>query len=628
MTRFQLHPIGEGGHRAINVNDEGTIVGRGETTGLYNTQISRQHCQFRIREGELEVKSLGTNSIIILPMGSSEMSYKLGAGKSDVVTIKDRIALLPDGQFLYVITATDLPPPIDDPEDRFDPNRFLFRRTSSACTKLPSDVDKAKEDLEADDGSQQVLDSGKRTAPATKAVKKLKPIPVCKYGENCTRKNPAHFLEYSHGATDSSALPVCKYGANCTRKNPMHFKQFSHGDKVPSQTAAAAAVVVGGDDDDDEDDEAKKAKDEVINQVDVTDINLRKKRCINGVVPDRHMPEDELVMVSGGGQEYKMKYTADGYYCTCVAWRYQNKAVNERTCKHLKEYLGEDYERERCNLGPGTVPKAAKGAAKKFVMPGVLLAEKWDEKKPITGYWMSEKLDGVRAFWNGSTFLSRNGNEFTAPDWFTKCLPKDQHLDGELFCGRGKFQTTVSVVKSSAEHPGWKTTTYEVFDIPSVKECWEKRMDAMNSLPCASTSHINICKQERCKGTDHVTKELNRIIDLKGEGVMLRQPGSMYVHSRSSTLLKVKRFMDCEAIVRAIETGKGRNSGRMGALQCELENGKRFNVGTGFTDAQRNNPPPVGSIITVKYQELTVGGIPRFPAYLGVRIDAVWKGKK
>ena len=621
MSKFQLLPVGEGGHRIIDIDDIGVVVGRGESTGLYDTQISRQHCQFRIREGELEVKSLGTNSIIILPMGSSEMSYRLGAGKTDAITVKDRIALLPDGQYLYVISKTDLPPPIDDPEDREGSNQLVFRRTSSVSKKLPSDVDKSSGPDDVENDTQQVLDSGKRAASETKPVKKIKTIPVCKYGANCTRKNPAHFLEYSHGNDDDSGpLPVCKYGANCSRKNPMHFKQFSHGDDSVDQ-----AVVVA-DDDEEEETEDKKAKDEEINQIDVTDINLRKKRTINGVTPDRHMPEDELVMVSGGGQEYKMKFTHDGYYCTCVAWRYQNQAVNARTCKHLKEYLGVDFEKERCGLtGGATTAKAAK--LKKFVMPGVLLAEKWDEKKPITGYWMSEKLDGVRAFWNGTTFLSRNGNEFRAPEWFTKCLPKDVQLDGELFGGRGKFQTTVSVVKSSEAHAGWKNTTYEVFDIPTVKENWENRMKAMNSLLASTPDHINVCKQEKCTGPDHVTSELDRIIALKGEGVMLRQPGSMYVHSRSSSLLKVKRFLDCEALVKGIEKGKGKNTNRMGALQCMLENGKRFNVGSGFTDAQRNNPPKIGSIITVKYQELTVGGIPRFPTFLGIRVDAVWKGK-
>ncbi|KAH3768865.1 hypothetical protein DPMN_170081 [Dreissena polymorpha] len=54
-------------------------------------------------------------------------------------------------------------------------------------------------------------------------------------------------------------------------------------------------------------------------------------------------------------------------------------------------------------------------------------------------WWMSEKLDGVRAYWNGRCFYSRNGNAFKAPVWFTKDLPKDMHLDEKLYAGRKKF---------------------------------------------------------------------------------------------------------------------------------------------------------------------------------------------
>eukprot|EP01060_Flectonema_neradi_P003106 TRINITY_DN1196_c1_g2_i1.p1 TRINITY_DN1196_c1_g2~~TRINITY_DN1196_c1_g2_i1.p1 ORF type:complete len:299 (+),score=37.26 TRINITY_DN1196_c1_g2_i1:106-1002(+) len=274
------------------------------------------------------------------------------------------------------------------------------------------------------------------------------------------------------------------------------------------------------------------------------------------------------------------------------------------------------------------IAKTRVAYGKKLPVPdGVLLAKKWDGKTPVAGYWMSEKLDGVRAYWTGSTFISRNGNEFTAPYWFTKCLPRNKHLDGELFCGRGNFQSTVSVVKSSSKHPGWKHTKYHIFDIPSVKKEWEVRKDLVEKLECISQNHITFCRHKKCRDNKHVHEEMDRILSRNGEGVMLRQPGSMYVHARSPTLLKVKRFLDCEALVTGIEPGKGRNFGRMGALHCELENGKQFYVGTGFTDAQRAKPPRIGSVITIRYQMLTTSGIPRFPAFVTVRPDATWKGR-
>jgi DNA ligase-1 len=90
---------------------------------------------------------------------------------------------------------------------------------------------------------------------------------------------------------------------------------------------------------------------------------------------------------------------------------------------------------------------------------------------------------------------------------------------------------------------------------------------------------------------------------------------------RSLTLLKVKSFLDDEATVLEHLAGAGRHKGRLGALLVELANGTRFAVGTGFSDAERENPPAIGSVITFRYQELSDGGVPRFPSYVGVRND-------
>ena len=97
---------------------------------------------------------------------------------------------------------------------------------------------------------------------------------------------------------------------------------------------------------------------------------------------------------------------------------------------------------------------------------------------------------------------------------------------------------------------------------------------------------------------------------------MLRKPGSAYVRGRSETLLKVKSFVDTEARVTGHVAGAGKHAGRLGALQAVLADGTPFKVGTGFSDAQREDPPAVGAIITVRYQELTRAGVPRFPVFV------------
>jgi DNA ligase-1 len=252
----------------------------------------------------------------------------------------------------------------------------------------------------------------------------------------------------------------------------------------------------------------------------------------------------------------------------------------------------------------------------------VLLAERWDSAADLSGWWMSEKLDGVRAYWDGKQFLSRNGNVYYAPDWFVEGLP-DVPLDGELWLGRKKFQRAVSIARRQDRSEHWRELRYVVFDAPTQTGGFEERIDFLKDLFAhKKVEFAGAHAHELCRNLDHLRAELARVEGLGGEGLMLRQPGSKYAAGRSSTLLKVKTFHDAEATVIGHQAGEGRHKGRLGALFVELANGTRFYVGTGFSDAERSAPPAVGSTITFRYQELSEGGVPRFPSYIGVRHDA------
>ena len=135
-------------------------------------------------------------------------------------------------------------------------------------------------------------------------------------------------------------------------------------------------------------------------------------------------------------------------------------------------------------------------------------------------------------------------------------------------------------------------------------------------LKFAIAHHHAPCKDIAC-----LRAELARIEALGGEGLMLREPGSKYVAGRSSTLLKVKSFKDDDAVVIGHQGGAGKHKGRLGTLLVPLANGTEFAVGTGFSDRERSDPPAIGSTITFRYQELSEGGVPRFPSYLPVRED-------
>ena len=342
-------------------------------------------------------------------------------------------------------------------------------------------------------------------------------------------------------------------------------------------------------------------------------------------MPD--LGDGESVEVKGSAAKpYLLTNTGGVYSCTCPAWRNQSLGIEKRSCKHLRALRGEAAEEARTGGAAPARPlkSLAEGDDGASEGPPLLLAHTWENDVDLTGWWLSEKLDGVRAYWDGSAFLSRLGNRYHAPDWFVEGLP-EVPLDGELWGGRKRFQKTISIVRRQDRSDHWKEISFVVFDAPALKEPFENRLAFLRErLPHGEHAHAAAHVQEVCKGTDHLRAELARVEALGGEGLMLRKPGSLYEVGRSATLLKVKSFRDAEARVVEHLAGAGRHKGRLGALLVELADGTRFSVGTGFSDAERGNPPPAGSVVTFRYQELSDGGVPRFPSYVGVRHDVAW----
>lgn len=338
------------------------------------------------------------------------------------------------------------------------------------------------------------------------------------------------------------------------------------------------------------------------------------------------LPDGGTAEVRGSSNStYQLRNVGGVYSCSCPAWRNQGHPAHQRTCKHLRAFRGEEAEQKRLHeAGRDQSTPSAKvspPAAGASTEPGILLAHSWDQVTDPTGWWMSEKLDGVRAYWDGQRLYSRLGNPFVAPRWFTEALPPHP-LDGELWSGRKRFQRTVSIVRRQDASEEWKHIRYLVFDAPGLALPFEDRLESCRSWLKDGADHSQVLEHNPCRGLEHLRQELLRVEAEGGEGLMLRRPGSLYEVGRSWTLLKVKSFRDAEAIVIGHQAGEGRHQGRLGALLVELENGTRFAVGTGLSDREREDPPPLGSLITFRYQELSDGGVPRFPSYVGVRIDA------
>lgn len=209
---------------------------------------------------------------------------------------------------------------------------------------------------------------------------------------------------------------------------------------------------------------------------------------------------EERPFKSASGRTYTLANVGGVYSCTCPAWLHQSLPIEKRTCKHLRAFRGDAAEEARL----GSLPeRAVRSRSSKPGAPGVLLAEVWDEAlHDPTGWWMSEKLDGVRAWWDGKTFVSRQGNRYLAPDWFTAALPAHP-LDGELFAGRGRFQDTVSIARRVDAGLRWRELTYVVFDAPAHDAAFEARLEHARSLELGE--HARVLPHDRCDGAAHLS---------------------------------------------------------------------------------------------------------------------------
>lgn len=254
--------------------------------------------------------------------------------------------------------------------------------------------------------------------------------------------------------------------------------------------------------------------------------------------------------------------------------------------------------------------------------PDLLLLQKYTAGQPIQGWLLSEKLDGVRAYWNGKELISRQGNTFAAPDWFVSDLPPFE-LDGELWLGRGRFAETLSIVSRDLPHAGWRDVGYHVFEVPGATGGLGARLDRLRHyLATRHLPQVHIVAQEFVHNHSEVLHHLRAVEALGGEGLVLRNPHDAYQTGRSANALKVKSFEDAEGVVIGYRAGKGRFAGMVGSLLLELENGQQLAVGSGLSEPERRNPPPLGSVVTYRHHGYTRSGLPRFASFLRIRRPA------
>lgn len=254
--------------------------------------------------------------------------------------------------------------------------------------------------------------------------------------------------------------------------------------------------------------------------------------------------------------------------------------------------------------------------------PALLLAQVYRPGLDLQDYWVSEKYDGVRGYWDGQRLRTRGGEPITPPAWFTAGWPSTA-LDGELWAGRGRFAQAQSTVRqASAGDAAWRQMHFMVFDLPAHPGSFDARLPVLQAtVTRIRQPWVVAVAQQRVANDAALQALLQRTVRAGGEGLILHRGASLYRAGRSDDLIKVKTHDDAEARVVAHLPGKGKHAGRLGALLVEMPTGQRFKLGTGLSDAEREAPPALGSWVTYRFRGTHDSGLPRFASFLRVRHD-------
>ncbi len=269
---------------------------------------------------------------------------------------------------------------------------------------------------------------------------------------------------------------------------------------------------------------------------------------------------------------------------------------------------------------PADTPSAsASASATPPAPPPLMLAQSYHPGIDLRGYWISEKYDGVRGYWDGRQLWLRSGIAVQPPAWFTAGWPAEP-LDGELWAGRGAFDQVAGTLRQQpAQTERWRQLRFMVFDLPATKEIFDARRVTLGGLLRQGGTHIAAVPHRRVDDHKALQALLRDTVAAGGEGLMLNRGDAPYRALRSDDLLKLKPLDDAEAVVLSQVPGRGKHAGRMGALWVQTADGVRFKLGSGFSDAQRDDPPDAGARVVYQFNGLTAKGVPRFARFLRVR---------
>jgi DNA ligase-1 len=252
--------------------------------------------------------------------------------------------------------------------------------------------------------------------------------------------------------------------------------------------------------------------------------------------------------------------------------------------------------------------------------PALWLANPYQGDEKLIDYWVSEKYDGIRGYWDGRQLLSRSGKALNPPTWFVQGWPSTS-FEGELWAGLGQFEQAASVIQQKqAPDNEWRAMRFMVFDAPTPNKPFTERIALYQGMvKQIGKPWVQAVPQNQIQSHPALKTLLQKTVQAGGEGLVLHRGNSVYQRGRNGDVLKAKPHEDAEAKVVGHEAGQGKHAQRTGALWVETPQGLRFKLGTGLSDAQRKNPPAVGQWVTYRYRGLTDKGVPRFASFERIR---------
>lgn len=258
----------------------------------------------------------------------------------------------------------------------------------------------------------------------------------------------------------------------------------------------------------------------------------------------------------------------------------------------------------------------------------------------LSNYYLSEKLDGLRASWDGYSFVSRGGIKFPAPSNFKVNMPSSAEivrlggpLDGELYIDRGCFQKTSGIIRGEGNDWVRSGVRFHIFDMMSQGEVFSRRHQLLREyIPRFHGAPYTIVDQTDLALWGIEWPELlNHIRYLSKEGAeggMLALKNGIYQSGRNKNILKLKipDYGWCKVI--GYSDGKGKYAGEVGAYNVVgtkgQVKGENFSIGSGLSDWQRTNPMAKGSLMPFRHWGTFNSGKPRQPVF--VDVDELPKG--